>query len=470
MDDATLQEISDSIRYGDKKRAQELLKPILKENPSAEAWYLASQAANTDAQMVKFLQKAVELDPSHEKASRALEAMQAMGISSEEAPEPEATIPLSDQQPPEIKQIGDDAPPIKPTSTVVEKKGDTTVYDDGVYEMLWDCKFCGTEKLLGKTHRFCPNCGSAQDPEWRYFPSEDEKIAVRDHKFVGADKTCPACGTLNAGDAEYCIRCGAPQTEAARVKQLQTRTGNQLGTQNLSDLQRQRFEKSVGKEPKKKSGGLPVWAYFLILLIIGGIGFGAFAVFSTQEVQAYVSDFHWERTIEIEKKVPISGKSDCGREPAGAYSIDRRYEQVGTKRVADGETCTNRQVDQGDGTFRQQRVCETNYRNEPVMGYVCYYTVDQWRFDREVKAEGNKDVQVVWPEVNLSRTGDCRGCEREGTREANYYLVLTADGGVEHECEVDVSMWQDSNLERTFSLQISTVGGGARCDTLIPSS
>lgn len=464
MDDATLQEISDSIKYGDKKRAQELLKPILKQSPSAEAWYLASQAANSDAQMVKFLEKAVALDPSHETASRALEAMRAMGVTAEPDMQAEATAEPSTPEPAKPKN----EPPPKPK--VVSREGGKTVYDDGVYEMLWDCKYCGTEKLLGKTHRFCPSCGSAQDPEWRYFPSDDEKIAVKDHKYVGADKTCPACGTLNAGDADFCLRCGAPQNEAARVKQLQSRTGNNLGTQSLDNLQRQAFEKSIGKEPKKKSKGLPTWAYFVIVLIVGAIGFGAFALFSTQEVQAYVSDFHWERTIEIEKKVPVSGKSDCGREPAGAYSIDRRYEQVGTERIPDGETCTNRQVDQGDGTFKSQRVCETKYRTEPVMGYVCYYTVDQWRFDREVKAEGNKDVQLVWPEVNLSRTGDCRGCEREGNRNADYSLILTIDGGEQRECEVDLSMWQDTNLERTFSLQISTVGGGARCDTLIPSS
>src|SRR5688572_28230933 len=40
-----------------------------------------------------------------------------------------------------------------------------------VFQMLWDCRFCGTSKLLGLDHRHCPNCGAAQDPEWRYFPA-----------------------------------------------------------------------------------------------------------------------------------------------------------------------------------------------------------------------------------------------------------------------------------------------------------
>jgi len=54
--------------------------------------------------------------------------------------------------------------------------------------MLWDCEFCGTKKLLGKTHRFCPNCGAQQDPKARYFPSDEEKVAVKDHVYVGVDK------------------------------------------------------------------------------------------------------------------------------------------------------------------------------------------------------------------------------------------------------------------------------------------
>ena len=28
-----------------------------------------------------------------------------------------------------------------------------------VFEMLWDCSYCSAKKLLGLTHRHCPNCG-----------------------------------------------------------------------------------------------------------------------------------------------------------------------------------------------------------------------------------------------------------------------------------------------------------------------
>ena len=55
---------------------------------------------------------------------------------------------------------------------------DTDRHGAGTYQMLWDCKFCGTQKLLGVTHRHCPNCGAAQDPERRYFPAEADMVAL----------------------------------------------------------------------------------------------------------------------------------------------------------------------------------------------------------------------------------------------------------------------------------------------------
>ena len=66
------------------------------------------------------------------------------------------------------------------------------------FEMFWDCKQCGTKKLLGITHRNCPNCGNAQDETNRYFPADGEEIAVTNHQYVGADWDCIYCSTPNS--------------------------------------------------------------------------------------------------------------------------------------------------------------------------------------------------------------------------------------------------------------------------------
>ncbi len=87
-----------------------------------------------------------------------------------------------------------------------------TSTDRRTYQMLWDCPSCGTCKLLGLTHRFCPNCGAPQDPTLRYFPPQDEAIAVEDHPLVGPDWRCSGCDAPNHARATFCGACGAPRS------------------------------------------------------------------------------------------------------------------------------------------------------------------------------------------------------------------------------------------------------------------
>lgn len=60
-----------AIQAKDPETARQLLRPILKETPSAKAWYLAAQVANSE-QRVKFLQNALKLDPTYQPARTAL--------------------------------------------------------------------------------------------------------------------------------------------------------------------------------------------------------------------------------------------------------------------------------------------------------------------------------------------------------------------------------------------------------------
>ncbi|HEX2620930.1 MAG TPA: zinc ribbon domain-containing protein [Phototrophicaceae bacterium] len=344
-----------------------------------------------------------------------------------------------------------------------------------VYEMLWDCRFCGTTKLLAKTQRFCPSCGSPQDPSWRYFPSDDEKIAVKDHVYVGADRVCPACGTLNSANSEFCPRCGSPQTEAAKIKQLGTRTaaiGQKLTQEDLNARQDAEAAIAVSGIPQdvKPASGLKRWQIALIGVVILAIAGGAFAIFSTKSTTVTVSDFRWERSIAIEQLNAVNDKVVCGSMPSDAYAVTRRREQVDTKQVQDGETCSRQQVDNGDGTFREQQVCQPKYRDEPVYGDMCYYTVDRWQVSRQAQSQGDKSSEPVWANTSISRSGSCRGCEREGDRSESYILVLKGDGGKTYECAVKRDVWDSTKQEAVFNLEVGRVLNDARCDTLKPAS
>src|SRR5713226_6822330 len=87
---------------------------------------------------------------------------------------------------------------------------------DNVFQMLWDCRFCGTKKLLAVDMRHCPNCGAAQDPQWRYFPSDADKKTLSDlhYKYAGVDIICPFCGQPNSAAAKFCKDCGGDLTNA----------------------------------------------------------------------------------------------------------------------------------------------------------------------------------------------------------------------------------------------------------------
>ncbi|MEO8392349.1 MAG: hypothetical protein ABI700_05085, partial [Chloroflexota bacterium] len=74
----TLQPIRDAIKAGDKKTAQVLLKPVLKNQPSADAWVLAAQACATEEKAIYCLRHALELQPQHSAANRMLFKLEGM--------------------------------------------------------------------------------------------------------------------------------------------------------------------------------------------------------------------------------------------------------------------------------------------------------------------------------------------------------------------------------------------------------
>ena len=67
--------------------ARALLREELKENPSADAYYLAAQAARTEGDRIKHLRRALELDPDHQPAAAELDAPRA-----DQKPEPATAV------------------------------------------------------------------------------------------------------------------------------------------------------------------------------------------------------------------------------------------------------------------------------------------------------------------------------------------------------------------------------------------
>jgi hypothetical protein len=281
-----------------------------------------------------------------------------------------------------------------------------------VFQMLWDCRFCGTQKLLGVDHRFCPNCGAKQDPEWRYFPSEADKKLVTDPKYVyhGADRLCPYCQQPNSAAAQFCVACGGDLSGAAEVvRRKAVIAGSAEDTGKADDLVLKRFqaEQAAAAKPKR-SNPLP-----LIAILAAIIGFFAFLfVLANQRIPAelIVSDLEWTRVIEIERLNTLTGSGWRDQVPVGAYNVscslrDRPY--TVTERVQTGV----RRVDRGDGTFIEQPIYENRSRTEYRQEQFCNYMYDQWQRAREVRTRGGPDDPIVWGATNLGAR------EREGSRQ-----------------------------------------------------
>jgi rubrerythrin/ribosomal protein L40E len=361
---------------------------------------------------------------------------------------------------------------------VVRVEDGKRIHDAGTYQMLWDCQYCGTTKLLGKTHRYCPNCGAAQEPDARYYPADDEKIAVEDHEYVGADVVCPNCDALNSGAAEYCGMCGAPLSEGARARTLEAQTrasGQAFMSSGSRDVEQEEFDaemERVGVKPKEGAKpGTPKWLLGVILLAVVAC-IGLIVIFTrTSEASVVLAGHSWEREIAVEQYAPIEDDAWCDSMPSGAYNISRQEEIRDYRQVADGEDCTTRRVDQGDGTFREEEVCETRYRDEPVYDTHCYYTVNQWVTERTALSSGdNQGILPIWPEANLNCAGTQRvGCEREANRTEHYILHLrNPESGADYTCEVDLDVWQAAEVDSRWNLEVGAVDGAARCNTLAP--
>jgi hypothetical protein len=70
-----LVEVKNAIEAGDRKRAFDLLKTILNEDPNADAWYMAARLTRDADKKQKHLRRALLLDPNHQGAKQMLNRM-----------------------------------------------------------------------------------------------------------------------------------------------------------------------------------------------------------------------------------------------------------------------------------------------------------------------------------------------------------------------------------------------------------
>ena len=319
--------------------------------------------------------------------------------------------------------------------------------NEKTYEMMWDCQFCAAKKLLGKTHRHCPNCGAPQNPDGRYFPPESEKVAVEDHEYVGADLLCPACQVANGRKANNCGNCGSP-LQGGRAAATQQ---EQVIPDGGVPVAPSPTQAKPSKGTSKLLIGCVVAAVLFVILAV--IAFLVINSLWTKEAGFEVVGHSWTHEIPVERFQHKSESGPCSKMPSGATDV---------KRTPQPPVCDTRKVDQGDGTYKEKRECKDQEDK-------CSYSVGKWSVVRSEKASGNSvNDTLQWPTVNLGRTGDCEGCEREGERESAYVVKLKdSAAGKEHSCTFsDTTKWKSFEAGSTWMGSVSVMSGGLQCDSL----
>lgn len=327
-----------------------------------------------------------------------------------------------------------------------------TKHDLGTYQMLWDCPFCGTDKLLGLDHRHCPSCGAAQDEESRYFPAEADRIAVADHRYHGADLDCPSCSTPNAALAVHCVNCGSALQDAETVRTVDAAPKPKSGRR---------------RKAAKSKGSFGVGT----LLIAGFLLFAAYIVVNTctsEELSVLVEGRAWERAVQIEQLAEVERGAWCDAVPSGAVSTTRTPKVRSQEQVPDGETCAQKQRDNGDGTFTAYEDCQPRFKTVDVQGEWCAWTGTEWFVVRTERASGASDP-LVWPDARIVRPGDCVGCERVGAKTGTYTVHLRGGSDEAFSCDVTEARWGALAVGSRWTGEASGLSHSLRCDTLTPA-
>lgn len=277
--------------------------------------------------------------------------------------------------------------------------------------MLWDCGYCGKTKLLGLTHRHCPECGAKQDATKRYFPSEADKVKVQSDDYAGSDRICPNCQHASNAKAQHCAGCGAPLDGAQPAPKV---------------------VKTIAAKPKSRW-----WIYAIVIVLVLILALYVLC-FRKKAGNFEVTAQTWERRIEVEEYVEKSGSNWRDEVPTGA---DLGFCHDKEQRAAVPEDCQKRQVDQGDGTMKE--ITECTPAKPAVVKPWCSYTLRQWQVIDELTAreQGDAGDERMWPDSPFPTQVTQRlGARREARRVEVLKVELEGTGGT-HTCEVNEALW-----------------------------
>jgi hypothetical protein len=305
--------------------------------------------------------------------------------------------------------------------------------------MLWDCPDCGTPKLLGSTHNFCPACGTAQAPEAQYPASSQHKLTLADHSFVGRDLLCLTCQTPNSAAANNCAGCGCPLAGAREIGYRGSfgrgeAFAGESGAFVDAALQRARqvsAKRLLAGAAANEAAAAEATRNRRRVIMVGlliGVGILMFVRSRDRDVEVQITGHSWSRTIEIEQFREVEQTKSCDEVPARAVVL---RELPGTDR--------------------------------------CEYRMKAWGTLAVVESKGTGlSPEPTWPDVRLRVTGEgnCDRCEREGERVEVYAVSVSYDGKAQT-CAFDLDTWRSFAVGDQFTVRPNPETDGLDCGLLV---
>jgi hypothetical protein len=331
---------------------------------------------------------------------------------------------------------------------------------DQVYQMLWDCRFCSTTKLLGVEHRHCPNCGAAQDPAWRYFPSNEDLKVVKDphYQYAGVDKICPFCGQPNSAAANFCKDCGGDLTNAkAAATKGEVHTGLDGAAGVRDDVVLQKFKAEQQAIRAQRKGGISRGR--LVLGAVLGLIVLAVAAFfylrgSTYGSTLSVTDQNWQRIISVERLEAQPGSDWRNQVPGGAYNLSCRS-QDRCHNESEQYVCGSVNVDRGDGSFsKRDKYCSRD-KQVCVPDQMCSYTINRWRSQPDLVMAGGPNEQLVWPNFAPSGSTGLGAVRESGRKEVLNVVFKDTNGNTFTFNPKDYAAWQAFKVGQRYTVEIN---------------
>jgi hypothetical protein len=310
----------------------------------------------------------------------------------------------------------------------------------GFFEMLWDCEFCDARGLLGKSQRYCANCGGPQNPAKRYFPKEGEELRVDGHLYEGADRTCPACSAPQSAKAKNCTHCGSVLDGAAEVRGVMEAPA------------------AAPAKPRRRRRILPYVVLAIALLAVAIW----WRCIRTREAEVTVTGHRWERMISVEEFNERQEEAWRNEVPVEASFPVCTERQRSTRKIEDGEDCRTERRDKKDGTFEQVKKCTPRYRSEPVMDSWCRFSARRWKAVGDVKASGT-GTSPAWPtNAPPADTRAALGAARQGKRTETLILEFGDHG----RCSVSDAVWRKYSDGQRIKVEVRASSGEVACSSL----